>query len=321
MPIALIRLLTPLALLLACLALASGCTDRAPDAAAARSDPDRLVFLFQRQRDPEQTRENARQAAAFLSERLGMPVEAVVPGNYGASVQALVSEQADVAYLSSLPFLLARRDAGARLILAEVRPDIEGNRRTNYDSVWVARADSPIESIRDVAADPGALRVCFTSQTSTSGFIMATLRLVREGILTPGQDAREVFRSVSFGGGYTQALQEVLNGRADLCAVSHYTVEGPTADLYTTSDERARLRIIARTPDVPTHLVAVRRGISEDLAERIADALLAMSAERPELLANVYGATEFRRVAEDDHVRAAVEAVEAVGLPIENLGG
>lgn len=304
---------------------ALGCGESGEDAVggavggSAAGEPERLVVLFQRQRDPEQTRENAEAAAGFLSERLGMPVTAEVPGSYGASVQALASGQADAAYLSALPFLLARRDAGARLLVAEVRPDLEGNRRTNYDSVWVALESSEIESMADVRENAGDLRVCFTSSTSTSGFVMASLRLVREGVLAAGEDASSVFGRVSFGGGYSQALQEVLTGRADIAAVSHYTVEGPTADLYTTQAERDRLKVIARTPEVPTHLVAASGDLSEAMAERLTEALLALSEERPELLSSVYGATAFRRVDEAEHVRAAVEAVEAVGLPIENL--
>ncbi|MEQ8843914.1 MAG: phosphate/phosphite/phosphonate ABC transporter substrate-binding protein [Phycisphaerales bacterium] len=305
----------------AALLLLTACSSEGQDVAAGEEDPQELVFVFQRQRDPEQTRESADQAAAFLAERLGMPVRAVVPGDYSASVQALVSEQADVAYLSSLPFLLARRDAGARMLVAEVRPDAQGEQRTDYDSVWVVPADSPLTGIEDVGGRAGELRVAFTSRTSTSGFVFATLRLVREGLLEPGQDASEVFGAVAYAGGYSQALGEVLAGRADLAAVSYYTVEGATADVYTTAEQRERLRILARTPGVPTHLVCVRGGISEDLGERITQALLDLASERPELLSNVYGATQFRRVDEGEHIRGAVEAMEAVGLPVDGFVG
>lgn len=300
-------------------AVLPACSERpSPDAAA---DPEGLVFLFQRQRDPEQTRASADAAAEFLSERLGVPVRAVVPGDYGASVQALVSEQADVAYVSSLPFLLARRDADARILVAEVRADARGVDRTDYDSVWVVRADSDLQSMADVAERASDLRVAFTSRTSTSGFVFATLRLVRDGVMQPGQDAAGVFNAVTHAGGYTQALREVLADRADLAAVSFYTVEGPTADVYTTDEERSNLRILARTPGVPTHLVCVRGGISETLSERIADALIQLSDERPDLLANVYGATRFQRVDENEHIKGAVEAMEAVGLPVDGFAG
>jgi phosphonate transport system substrate-binding protein len=295
------------------------CGGDGSDTATGGSDPTRIVILFQRQRDPESTREHARLAAEFLSQRLGMPVAAVVPGNYAASVQALVAEQADVAYLSALPFLLARRDAEARLILAEVREDREGRRRTTYDSVLVARADSDLEDFESIAARAGTLRICFTSPTSTSGFVMPMRRFVQAGLAAPGQDPKQVFGSVGYGGGYSGALREVLRGRADLAAVSAYTVEGPHTDLYVTAEELANLRVVDRTPDVPTHLVAVRGGLSTALEARIVEALLALAAERPDLLANVYGATELRRVDEDEHLRSAVEAVAATGLPIEGL--
>jgi len=299
--------------------LPAACSPGERGADAGASDPDRLVFLFQRQRDPASTAATAREAAAFLSERLGIEVVPVVPGDYAASVQALVSRQADVAYVSALPFLLARRDAEARLLVAEVRPDAMGDQRTDYDSVWVVREDSALRTIEDVAARGSDLRVAFTSRTSTSGFVMATLSLTRAGVLRPRQSPTEVFRGVAFAGGYTQALHEVLSGRADLCAVSFYTVEGPTADVYTTQAERDQLRVLARTPGVPTHLVCVRGGISEELGARITSALLALSAERPDLLRNVYGAIEFREVDEDAHVRSAVDAMEAVGLPVDGF--
>lgn len=310
------------ALFLITTGLLSACADQPtedPSATTASSDPAQLVFLFQRQRDPSQTRESADAAAEFLSNHLEIPVKAIVPGDYSASVQALVSEQADVAYVSALPFLLARRDAGARILVAEVRADATGEPRTEYDSVWVTRDDSDLRTFEDVVQRADSLRIAFTSRTSTSGYVMANLRLVREGILRPKQDPSNIFRAVAYAGGYTQALHEVLNGRADLCAVSYYTVEGPTADIYTTPEERAQLRILARTPGVPTHLVCVRAGISDDLAQRITDALLALSDQRPELLANVYGATQFRIVDEDQHVSAAVEAMDALGLPIDNF--
>lgn len=308
-------------------ALLSGCNERGSNKAASNSgteqaaadEPTQLVFLFQRQKDPEQTRANAEAAAAFLSEKLGIAVKAVVPGDYSASVQALVSEQADVAYVSALPFLLAKRDAGARLLVAEVRADAQGVKRTDYDSVWVVRKDSNLQSMDDVKANASKLRVAFTSNTSTSGFVMATLRLVREGIMKPGQNAQDVFAAAAYAGGYSQALREVLAERADLCAVSFYTVEGPTADVYTTQAERDQLRVLARTPGVPTHLVCVRSGISQELGSKIQEALLALSTEKPELLANVYGATEFRVVDGDEHVKSAVAAMEAVGLPIDGF--
>jgi phosphonate transport system substrate-binding protein len=286
---------------------------------ATAADPRELVFIFQKQKDPNKIKADADQLAAFLAKELGMPVKAQVPGDYSASVQALVSRKADFAYVSAMPFLLARRDGGATLLLAEVRKDLAGKERTDYDSILVVAKDSPLKSIDDLKAKAGEMRMVFTSPTSTSGYIMAYARFVQEGMLKRRQDPRQAFKQVSFGNGYTQALEAVLAGRGDIAAVSDYTMEGPRADVYLPRDQREKLRILARTPGVPTHLVCARGGLSDELKGRVKAALIKLSKEHPELLADVYGASSFTEVDEQKHVAKAIEAVEYVGLPIEGL--
>ena len=286
------------------------------DTDAANSE---LVFVFQRQKEPDAIREQAAQLTAKLEQKLGRPVRAQVPLDYQATVQALVSKQADVAWLSAIPFLLAQRDGGARLILAERRRDASGELRTTYDSVFVVADDSPLRTIDDLVERAAELRICFTSQTSTSGYVMPYSRLVDEGLIAAGDDVRKAFAAATFGGSYSAALEQVLEDRADVACVSHYTVEGDRADLYLAPERRARLRILARTPSVPTHLVCVRGGLAPELEEEIRRALLEISAEDPELLARVYGASTFAEVDGEEHVRAARVAVERLGIPLERL--
>ena len=278
-----------------------------------------LVFLFQKQQDPAQLRDSAERLGSALTRQLGRPVEVRVPLDYSASVQALVSGQADVAYLSALPFLLARRDGDAQLLLAEQRLDATGRPLTDYDSVFVVRRDSPLNSFDDLQRDARQLRLAFTSPTSTSGYIFPYRRLIDSGLLARRADPRSVFRQISFAGSYTQALREVLAGRAEVAAVSDYTVEGPRADIYLPAADRAQLRVLARTPGVPTHLVAVRKGLDAGTRAAIRSALLQLSSEQPQMLADVYGASRFVAVDERRHVAAAVRAIDETGLPIEGL--
>lgn len=280
---------------------------------------DHLVFVFQKQADPAKIKANADRLGALLSQQLGREVRVLVPNDYSASVQALVARQADVAYVSALPFLLARRDGGARLLLAEERIDAAGKPRTDYDSILVARADAPLASMADVKRQAKSLRMVFTSPTSTSGYVMPYLRFIREGMLKPKQDPSAAFAQVQFGGSYTQALQQVIAGRGDLAAVSDYTMEGPKADVYLPAAERAKLKVVARTTGVPTHLIAVRAGLDPQLTRRIEAALLKIGAEQPDLLADVYGASRFVRVNERRHVQMAVDAIARTGIPIEGL--
>ncbi len=281
-----------------------------------------LVFVFQKQKDPTAIKASADRVAQFLSDKLERKVKTFIPTSYSASVNALIHNKADIAYVSSIPFLLAKRDGGAELLLAEQRVDNSGKARTDYDSVFVVPKDSALMSMQDVAANAADLRIAFTSTHSTSGYVMANWRLVDEGILTEGQDPDQVFKSVAFGDSYTGALRQMLEDRADLCAVSYYTVEGPSATKYLSEDEIKKLRVLARTPGVPTHLICVRGGLSGELKRRIKEALLALSNQEPHLLEDVYGAKTLVEVDPDQHVAKALEAarfLKHLGVELDQL--
>lgn len=315
------RLSTASALLCASLGLAlSGCGGGAEKPAAKpEAELEKLVFVFQKQKEPEALKASADAVAKELSDRLGIPVEVVVPSDYSASVAALVSGQADAAYVSSLPFLLARRDGQAEVLLAEQRPDAQGEIRTDYDSLIVVPKDSPLRTLDDLVSAAGSTRFCFTSATSTSGFIFPLKALVESGLLKAGEKPEGAFKEVSYAGGYSQALQQVVDGRADAAAVSFYTMEGPSTDTYLPQADREKLRILARISGVPTHVVSVRAGLSDAWKGKIRAALMDLAEAKPDLLKDVYGAASFVEVDEDAHVAASVKAVEAAGLPLEGL--
>lgn len=283
---------------------------------ANAADPKELVVAFAKQKDPRTIQAMADKVAAFLTSEVGVPVKAFIPTDYGAVVQAMVSGKADVAYTDSIPFLLARRDGDAQLLLVEQRIDPEGNARTDYDSILVVRADSPIKTMDDLIANASNLRVAFTSPTSTSGYVMAYRRFVNEKLLKVGQDPKDVFKAVAFGGSYTQALEQVADGRADFCAVSDYTMSGPRADVYLKPELRQKLRILARTPGVPTHVISVRGALSSELKAKIKAAMLKLEAQT---LSDVYGASKLVEVDEDKHVAGTVEAMTYLGKPVDSF--
>jgi len=291
-----------------------------PDGASAGgADPKELVFLFQKQRDPLEVRDAADKLSSFLSDTIGIPVRYEIPLQYSASVQALVSRTADIAYVSAIPYLLARRDGGAELLVVEERQDIAGVGRTDYDSVLVVKKDSDLSSFDDVVARAKDLRISFTSTQSTSGYVIPYRHFVQAGLLEAQQDPRGAFASIVFAGSYDAAVREVLAGRADVAAVSHYVVEGENAGNYLRPEELEDVRVLTRIPGVPTHLVCVRQGLSAELKQRIQEALLKVSEEAPDLLADVYGAKSLVLPRGEDHVAVAAEAVELLGIDVKGL--
>lgn len=294
-----------------CLAVAlAGCQpsagpDENSDAKTEPSSaPDRLIFAFQRQKDPEALKEVTDALGQRLATELNMPVDVLVPTAYGATVQALVSNRAHVAYLSSLPFLLAEQETEVEVLLVEERGG-----KTRYDSVLVVAKGSPIRSLDDLRGK----RMAFTSATSASGYVFPYAFFVEKGLIAKAAMPETFFSKTHFAGGYDQALRAVLRGQADVCAVSDYTMEGPTADSYLSAGERAGLRILGRIPGVPTHLITIRSDLPEKLKETIRETLLELSRTEPERFTDVYGAASFAAPIED-HVAPTRAALERTGL-------
>ncbi len=266
--------------------------------------PERLIFAFQRQKDPAALKEDADAMGKLLSDNLEIPVDVLVPTSYGATVQALISNRAHVAYLSSLPFMLAEREAKVEILLVEERGG-----KTSYDSVLVVRADDPI-------TDPAALRgkrVAFTSPTSASGFVFPMGYFAEKGFIQKGEKADTFFGLTTFAGGYDRALLAVLNGQADVATVSDYTMEGSTADKYLTAEQRSKLRILDRIPNVPTHLIAVRSDLPAAMKQKIRETLIKMANDEPERLQDVYGAAMLVEP-KDDHVAQTRKTLDLTGL-------
>ena len=159
----------------------------------------------------------------------------------------------------------------------------------------------------------------FTSPTSTSGYVMAYSRLGDEGLLEAKQKPDAFFSTAEFANGYDKALLAVLNGQADACAVSDYTMEGPKAGAYLTTEDREGLRVLSQTPGVPTHLIGARADLPQDLRDAIKAALLEVSRDNADMLADVYGAARFVESTAERHLVGAVKALTNTGLAAQAL--
>ena len=272
-------------------------------------DPETIVFSFQKQKRPEDLQMAATQIAEVLAKEIGKKVEILVPTSYGSTVQGFISKKVHVAYMDSLPYILAKKETAVEIIAVEKR-----NGKTNYDSLLVVKKGSSIKTLADLKAKT----IAFTSQTSTSGYLMPYSRLVNEKVLKNAGELNQFFANTIYAGGYDKALQAVIKGQADVAAFSDYVIEGKKADLYGTQADRDQVQVLTRTSGVPTHLIAVAGGLSADLKKKIQNALLKISKEKPELLSSVYGAAEIVVPQNPEaHVARTVQALMETGLDVK----
>jgi phosphonate transport system substrate-binding protein len=273
--------------------------------------PGSLTIVFPGRADSADLQRKADAVAEFLSKQMGMPVKASVADDT-AAVEALRANRADVAFLSSRPALKAEQLAGAKLYLAEVRPNYSG--RYTYRSVFVVRQDSPLKpkaNTKQTLAQLKGKKMAFTSPTSGSGFIFPVAELVKVG-LVPNRDRLDgFFGQVTYGGNYSGALQAVLRGQADVAAVSEYALNPP----YITAAEKSQLRVLTSIPGVPAHGVAIDNDVPAAVRQRLIAALMKLNQPaNNKLLKDLYNSTELVIVNHDRHLAPMKEALQRAGF-------
>ena len=260
-----------------------------------------LVFAFQPQENPEGLQLDTERLGEFIAEQTGFEIQIFLPTNYSAVVEALRSENADVAYFSGLPYMKAHEMAGAELLVVEER---DGN--PFYYSQWYALQDSDIEELADLEGRS----VAFTSPTSTSGYLFPVAELIAQGLLEEGGSPDEFLGNFVYAGGYQQALLSLINGRVDAAAASDYALQQ-----YLTDEQREKIRVIAEQGPVPTHGLAIRGSLDEDIKDAVRAALLTLNDdEHTDLLRSVYGAERLVERDHDDHVEALERAYRIVDI-------
>jgi phosphonate transport system substrate-binding protein len=286
-------------------------TQKTPSLVAQNPSIQTLRIVFPSRADSTDLQNKANRFAAFLSAELKMPVQATV-GDDTAAVEALRANRAEISFLNSRGAIKAQKLANARMYLAEVRSNYSG--RFTYRSIFVVPKDSPLKTQRTAQAALGQLRgkrIAFTSPTSGSGFIVPVGELVKSKLVPNRDRLSNFFGQVSYGGGYTGALQAVLRGQADVAAVSEYTLGAP----YITAEEAQKLRILYSIPGVPAHGIVIDDRVSSQMRNRIIGALLKLNqSKNNSLLRDLYNSTELVKVDHDRHVKPMFEALQRAGI-------
>ena len=276
-----------------------GCDDDSEAPSDSEESIEELTFAFQPQENPEGLELDADNFGEFIEEKTGYKVDIYLPTNYSAVVEALRGEHADVAYFSGLPYMMAHEMAGAELLVVEER---DGN--PHYYSQWYTLDDTGVEDLADLKDRP----IAFTSHTSTSGYLFPMAEAIDQGLIEEGGAAEDFFGEVIFAGGYEQALRALVNGQVEGAAASNYALE-----LYLSEEERENVRILSEQGPVPTHGLAIRGDLPEEVKTAVRKALLALNEEEhSELLQSVYGAERLVEQNHDDHVQALDHAYRVV---------
>ncbi|HPC50234.1 MAG TPA: phosphate/phosphite/phosphonate ABC transporter substrate-binding protein [Candidatus Cloacimonas acidaminovorans] len=217
--------------------------------------------------------------ANYLEKETRLHFKVAVPTSYAAVIEALGTYQADVAWLPTYAYILAKQKYDAQVRLMTVR-----NGLNKYRGQFVARSDSKINSLQDIE---GKI-IAYTDAASTSGYIYPSAILKQRGI-TP--------KDYFFAGGHPQAILAVYSGRADVgCSYwSPPDAKGKPMDareklLETYPDVFEKVKIVDYTDWIPNDTVTFRKNLPPELEGIIVQALYryAQSAEGKKVLKALY---------------------------------
>lgn len=270
-----------------------------------------ITIAFATRRDTKDLQTKVDQVSAILSKEIGIPVKAVI-GDEAASVEALRANRVNVAFVSGRAALKAEQLSGAKMYLAEVRADYSGGK--TYNSLFVVPESSPLKTLatpQETLEQLRGKRMAFTSRSSGSGFIFPVSELVGLKFVDGPDRLEQFFGKVTYGDGYSSALQAVLRDQADVGVVSEYALLPP----WITTEEGKKLRVLHSVPNVPAHGISIDDSVPADQREKLINAFLKLNEPaNKELFLSLYNSTELVKVDHEQHLATMRTAITRAGL-------
>ncbi|MCC5885953.1 MAG: phosphate/phosphite/phosphonate ABC transporter substrate-binding protein [Gammaproteobacteria bacterium] len=217
--------------------------------------------------DADRMREHFGLLARYLGEAVGRPVEYMHVQNYAASVTALATGRAHVAWLGAVTTAQAWQLMGDDLTVLGCRDIDKG-----FVTYFVAHHGADIPAVADLGELAELARdrnwtFTFGSRSSTSSHLMPRKFFMDQSGTTP----ERVFRRVAYSGSHDVVMQMVAQGSYTLGAMNYASWDRASDEL------KARAPIVYRTPAFTNYALTARADLGEDLLGRLRSALLDLS--------------------------------------------
>ena len=244
-------------------------------------------------KNSEKLVEDLKPISDYLSERLGVKVEAFTASNYIGVVEGLGSGSVDFGIIPPFSSLLAQKQSNAKPILTS-----KGKTgKPGYTAELYVRKDSGIKSLQDVKGK----KVAFVDPSSSSGYIYPGAMLVEAG-LNLDKDI-----SYQFSGGHDKSLQLLLNKDVDVIA----TFDG-VEDRYAKDFPQAKTDIqkLATSDMIPGVMVTTSSKMDKELQEKLEKALrdIENDPKIKELFTKMFSITGFTDVDQDAYKKVEATA-------------
>lgn len=190
-----------------------------------------------------------------IARTTGLHFDLKVGQSYGAVVEGMCNQLADVAFLGPVAYVQAHQRGCAQLLAVTV----EKGASTYYAGMF-AKADSPVKTLQDLKDK----RMAFGDVNSASSFTFQMAMM-----LDAGMDPVKDLAAIRMTGSHANSLAALTQGQVDVAALSFDSYE--KAVKQGAVDPR-QIKVVAKSIAIPNPPLALNSKLSEPLKAQIKSA-------------------------------------------------
>ncbi|MFN7903544.1 MAG: phosphate/phosphite/phosphonate ABC transporter substrate-binding protein [Pseudobdellovibrionaceae bacterium] len=251
---------------------------------------------------------NSKTFKDYLEKNTPYKYEISIPQSYIAVVESFGTKRADIAALNTFGYVLAHEKYGAEARITVIR-----HGSSTYQSQFIARADSGINKIEDLAGKT----VAFVDAASTSGYLLPMKTL---------KDKKIELKETTFAFKHDNVVSMVYQKQVDAGA----TFYSPPADgkmedarrlvLTQYPDVEQKVKIIDLSVAIPNDPVVFRKDLPEEIKKNVTDAFIKFvgTDEGKKAFKEIYGVTELKTATDQDY-QSVRDMLTALGKSADQL--
>jgi phosphonate transport system substrate-binding protein len=198
-----------------------------------------------------------------LEKSIGVPIKPFVAIDYSAVIEALKSNQLEIAFLGPASYVLAKDKVGAP-IEPVARGVMAATGKSAYQMYLITQPKSPIYDLQDLKGKTFA----FVDPASTSGNFMPRYVFQKNSI-----DPEKDFKSVYYSGTHQATLIAVKEGKVDAGCIA--------SEVYDLAIEKGQIkesdvRVFYRSQPIPGSPFVVRTNLPKELQDKLREGFMGL---------------------------------------------
>jgi len=218
--------------------------------------------------------ENLKPLAQLIESELGREIQIKSYPDVAAMLKGIDTNSIDIGLINTLGFLKWSIGHQNMEVVAALQTKEEA--RDNYKTVLLTNRDD-IGQLDDIVGKASGLRMMFVNEGSTSGNLIPRLLFDAIGIQSPDNQ----FMNVSYGGNHTDTWKNLLQGKADLCAIGSNEYY---SQLKKNPSQFESLKLLWISDEIPLGPVLLNNRLDSETSNRITKILLELNKTSPEAL-------------------------------------